>query len=320
MPDKKIEDLLKQVMHKRNANKADEAVDKLGAMARRARGKNREAALDALRQAALNSPHSLARVGAYLEIGQSVKLEDEEFVAFLNEQLRDDDASAFCADGLARVKGKAAYGDLIEVITDPRYSMGTRAFVLDVLSQHSKRPFYEKALYVAEDDLTEDHFPSAELKAWLAAGFPEPEPMVVPVKDLRKLGITLPEDYAKFLLKHFGEEYEYDGEQWRLLTADGLLETVTVDDQDLPSVRQLAAFAKTLEDVMEDGETEDHKGKPYPLSRLAKGVAIGSSSDGGVLYLDPADDNAVWWFHPDGGDVERLSKTFKTWLKQAEQF
>jgi hypothetical protein len=84
------------------------------------------------------------------------------------------------------------------------------------------------------------------------------------------------------------------------------------------AIRQLSVFAQTLEDVMEDGETEDHKGKAYPLSHLADGVAIGTNGNGDVLYLDPADQSAVWVFHPDGGDVERVSKTFKAWLRQAE--
>jgi hypothetical protein len=35
--------------------------------------------------------------------------------------------------------------------------------------------------------------------------------------------------------------------------------------------------------------------------------------------LDPADEYTVWQFHHDGGDVERISKTFKAWLKQAEK-
>lgn len=313
-----IEDLLKQVAHKRNHEKAREAVETLGKLARR-KGKNRKEALEALRQAALNCPHDWARHDAFREIGQSALLEDQEYVEFLEHHLRDDNLAPYCCPGLLCLKGQAAYSEVIDIITDRNYSFESRSDLLEQLSDHSKRPFDKAIIAVAIDEMTEEMFPVAELKAWRAAGFPDPEPIALPTKELGKLGITLPEDYAKFLLKHRSEEYDYEGDQWRLSTAEELLEEIAIDDQTLPAIRQLKAYAKTLEEFMDEEQTMDHKGKPYPLTRLAEGAAIGTSDSGDVLYLDPADQNAVWVFHHDGGDVERLSKTFKSWLRQAEQ-
>jgi hypothetical protein len=317
MSNAKIEDLLKQVLQKRSANKADEAVKSLGKLARR-HGKNREPALEALKQAALTCPHGWVKSGAFLELGDSIRPEDRTCIEFLQENFRDEEWSYFCGSGLLRLKGQAFYPDLIEIIANSKCSLETRSMLLELLSDHSKRPFDKAVIAVDVDDLREEQIPVAELKAWQAAGFPDPEPIQLPLKELAKLGITLPDDYAKFLAEHFGEDYERDDETWRLSTADELVETIDVDGQDVLAIRQLSVFAQTLEDVMEDGETEDHKGKAYPLSRLADGVAIGTNGNGDVLYLDPADQSAVWVFHPDGGDVERVSKTFKAWLRQAE--
>jgi SMI1 / KNR4 family (SUKH-1) len=317
MPAQMIEELLKLALQKRSEKKAEEAVESLGRMAR-LKGKQHVPALEALRQAALECPHAWVRKDAFLQIGEAILPEDQASIDFLYEHLRDDESAYHCSCGLVRLKGQAVYADLIEIIADSNYSMDTRSSLLTVLSDHCKRPFDKAALGLFLHDLTEDHIPVAELEAWLAAGFPEPEPIVLPIKKLAKLGITLPDDYAKFLAEHRGEEYDFDDDQWELSTAEELLDTLDVDGQEQPAIRRLIVYADTLKDVMEDGETEDHKGKPYPLTRLAEGVAIGTNGSGDVIYLDPADQNAVWVFHPDGGDVERISKTFKSWLKQAE--
>lgn len=171
------------------------------------------------------------------------------------------------------------------------------------------------------DEVKPKHIPVNEVTAWSKAGYPKyVKPVVkLPDKELNKAGINLPDAYRQFLLEnHKGGEWERD-ECWRLMPASELFQKIDVDGQKVTSIRSLQAFAKSLRKVLEDDATEDHKGKSYPLDRLAAGVVIGHSDSGDVLYLDPADDHAVWAFHHDGGDVEREAKTFQTWLKQAEK-
>ena len=101
--------------------------------------------------------------------------------------------------------------------------------------------------------------------------------------------------------------------------ADGLFAATNVDGKKYSCIRMLVGFAKSLQEATGEDATVDQKDKPYTLSRLAKGWAIGTSDSGDVMYLDPADDCSVWVFHPDGGDVERIAKSFRAWRNKARQ-
>ena len=61
----------------------------------------------------------------------------------------------------------------------------------------------------------------------------------------------------------------------------------------------------------------DAEGQPFAFSRLEDGLAF-ATGDGDVLFFDPSDSLAVWCFHHDGGDVERLAGSFTDWLENAE--
>jgi hypothetical protein len=104
-----------------------------------------------------------------------------------------------------------------------------------------------------------------------------------------------------------------------LTPANDLFEPANVDGRGFPSIRQLAGFGATLKEFMDNQETVDQRGKPYPLGRLAGGWALGTSDSGDVLYLDPADQLSVWVFHHDGGDVEKVAQSFRSWRRKAKR-
>ena len=81
----------------------------------------------------------------------------------------------------------------------------------------------------------------------------------------------------------------------------------------------LRGYVEGLRDALEEDATEDARGKPYPLDRVAAGVAIGESNSGDVLYLDPADGHSCWIYHHGGGDVEKVGKSFATWKRKARK-
>ena len=129
----------------------------------------------------------------------------------------------------------------------------------------------------------------------------------------------LPADYEKFLKTHDGEtEYVFDDiDGWRFFTMEELTEVIRIDRAKVMNIEQLKAYAKVVEEQIGE-ETEDQDGEPYALDRLAAGLAIGDNN-GDVLFLDPTDSYAVWLFHHDGADVERLANSFKEWLEMAER-
>jgi hypothetical protein len=111
--------------------------------------------------------------------------------------------------------------------------------------------------------------------------------------------------------------YERDDCRWTLTPAAELLAKVEIDGKSVRNVQSLQRYAAAVKEAAEADATEDHKGRPYPFSRLAAGIAIGIDDSGDVLYLDPADKHSVWIFHHDGGDVELAASNFTAWLRKA---
>ena len=161
-----------------------------------------------------------------------------------------------------------------------------------------------------------------ELNAWAKGGYPKAtaQPVEVPVAELSEQGILLPEEYLGFLKSHTDDkEYVYKGNPWRLATAHRLLETVTTNEGKCSYCRTLEGFAKVLPEFFDSDSTVDNKGLPYAFDRLAAGLAIGDDYSGDILYLDPSDSYSVWVFHHDGGDVERLGRSFSGWLERTRK-
>lgn len=290
-----------------------EEITKLGK-----RKQHREAAIEALQQIALKAYEPL-RGSAADRLVDLLTPADVDCLPFLRQGLKNKDIDNDCARGLLKLLGAEAYDDVVAMILDPQRTLDTRTAVLTDLSKHSGHSF-DEALPLYFDETTADDLPLARIRAWQKAGYPAyvPEKITIPTAALAKLGIKLPDDYTEFLLQHRRSvRYDYDDCLWELTKAAQLLTKINVDGKNIPSVQQLKQFAATMKKATKADTTEDHKGKPYPLARLAAGIAIGSSDSGDVLYLDPAESCSVWIFHPDGGDVELAAKTFQAWLRKA---
>jgi hypothetical protein len=213
------------------------------------------------------------------------------------------------------------YAEAIDLIANKRLSNGARVGVLESLAKHSGQPFDKLIQTPYMDEVTERDFPLAELRAWQRGGYGQfvlPK-IVLPDKQLQKAGLKLPADYRKFLLQHRGDRLKAGRTLWDLTLADRLLEKTNIDGRNYPAIGALKGYAVAMKDASEDGQTCDAKGKAYPLARLAAGLAIGTSDDGDVLYLDPAAKHSVWIFHHDGGDVEQAAPSFAAWLKKTRK-
>lgn len=128
----------------------------------------------------------------------------------------------------------------------------------------------------------------------------------------------MPESYTCFLFGYSGEAcYHFDGMgSWRLANDAELSSVVRIDGRRESYLRQLRAYSESIRSATGEDMTEDGDGNPFPLDRLAAGLAIGENN-GDVMFLDPVDGHAVWLFHVDGGDVERLAASFADWLEAA---
>ncbi len=129
----------------------------------------------------------------------------------------------------------------------------------------------------------------------------------------------LPKEYLAFLETHDGaKSYDFDGlDSWWLDTKSELLKVINVDGRELQAIYQLKSFSDSLKEHVDDDLTEDENGEPYPIARLAQGLAIGNNN-GDILFLDPTDRYSVWIYYHDGFDVEKLASSFAQWLATAK--
>jgi len=273
---------------------------------------HRDEALAALMKMAR---HKFARGYGVSGLAELVRAEDVKLLEFLHANLHDERCTSSCLEALLKLRGRETYADAIKLIGDKSLSNVTRVSVLEMLSEHSGQPFNKLIHTPYADEVTDRDLPLAELRAWQGGGYGKfvPPKIVLPEKQLQKAGIKLPADYRKFLLRHRGDRLKAGRTVWDLTPAAGLFEKTDIDGRNYPAIGVLKGYAAALKDACEDGQTCDAKGKPYPLARLAAGLAIGMSDDGDVLYLDPAAKHSVWIFHHDGGDVEQAAPSFAAW-------
>lgn len=321
---KPIEDRLTKLLAMRKTYSRsgwEKAFDLITEIAERGeKKKHRAEAVEALKAVVEHGPYADL---AFSRLSDLVGAED---IDYMRSHLHNEDRSIgySCMSAILRLLGRESYGEAVEMILDPAWGGNVRVSVLSDLSDDSGYPFEDMVgEYDYPDDITDEQLPLEELRAWRDAGYPEyVEPVIeVPTEELREAGVTLPEDYSSFLLKHHERDrLEFDDCTWSLLPAAKLLELRNVNGEEYPAIGMLRGYVAGMpEDCFPEGNTTDAKGKAYALDRLAAGCVIGESEDGDVLYLDPADGDSVWIYRHDGGDVEKVGKSFTAWKRKARK-
>lgn len=312
-------ELLKVGLRK-TRDKAFRALEKLKKLACR-RGKSRKEATQAIRRIGLEGQDETLRLHAGLALIDAATEGDVEATVFFREQLGNPDLCYSCIAGLLITIGTEAYGEIVDVANDANHTMANRGGAVQALAEHSGHPF-DRQLPENFATWEEIHLLLDELNAWAERGYPEAtaHPVEISVTELANQGIVLPKEYEEFLKSQIsGVEYVHKENPWRLATAERLLETVTAEKRKCLYIRRLEGLATTLTEFFDGDSTVDKKGLPYAFSRLAAGLAIGDDDCGDILYLDPSDQHSVWAFHHDGGDVEKLGRSFKAWLTRTKK-
>ncbi|WP_328569557.1 hypothetical protein [Janthinobacterium sp. P210006] len=133
-------------------------------------------------------------------------------------------------------------------------------------------------------------------------------------KQLEKLlareQVTVPQAYLAHLRSvksRPGVAIFKDEEPFTLYSLDALCQDVDVDGTRYRAVRQLAGFAQALGQAAGSGSKQ---AAPFSLAELAACLAIGEENTR-ILFIDSRDNDALWIYHCDGGDVEptRLTLT-----------
>lgn len=96
-----------------------------------------------------------------------------------------------------------------------------------------------------------------------------------------------------------------DEDHFTLYSLDALCQNVDVDGTRYLAVRQLAGFAQALAQAAGTGSRQ---AAPFSPAELAACLAIGEENSR-ILFIDSRDNDTLWIYHADGGDVERTGLT-----------
>jgi hypothetical protein len=132
------------------------------------------------------------------------------------------------------------------------------------------------------------------------------------------MSIPLPDYYFDWLDKL--EEVEcvkHSDKFWFISTIDELNEEVSIDKNKTPFWQQLKSCAAMYKELTQEKATVDQKGNQFPLERLSSCIVIGGDN-GDPLFSDPSDGYSIWCYYLDGGDVEKLSDSIKSFIKESE--
>jgi hypothetical protein len=156
--------------------------------------------------------------------------------------------------------------------------------------------------------------------AWKAtAKYPNPNLKTVPKEKktieeltgiLKKSNVEIPHTYFVYLTgKKFFPKISIfsSNEDFKLYNLEELCEKINIDGKNYLTVNQLKGFARTLKEIID--ETLKKEGEmSLTLTQLSNCLTIGCDNTR-ILFIDIRDNNSLWIFHQDGGDIERVSKT-----------
>lgn len=127
---------------------------------------------------------------------------------------------------------------------------------------------------------------------------------------LKKAKIEIPFSYFEYLISDkFEPQISIfpDEENFTLFTLNELCEKINIDGKSYLTIDQLKGFTEPLLEIV--GESSQKKPE-INYKELSNCLAIGFENTR-ILLIDNRDQNSLWVFHPDGGDIEKSAVTLE---------
>lgn len=142
-----------------------------------------------------------------------------------------------------------------------------------------------------------------------ASDLTNPHQKVKAYKTLKEFNLILKKDKVEIPLKYLDylkskkvkpvQEIFKDQESFKIFNTDELREIVNIDGKQFVTARQLKGYALSLKGVIKDYGKESGF---FTLDNLADSITIGEENSR-LLFIDSRDNNSLWVFYSDGGDV-----------------
>lgn len=134
----------------------------------------------------------------------------------------------------------------------------------------------------------------------------------------------LPKDYLSFLKanpdgdeiafnEYNGEDPDFEGRYWNIMGEVELLESWEMNG--VGTAMNFECLKLYIQAQLEyaQGDTTASNVGQIALSRIESGFVIGDEN-GDYLYMDPSDNFSIWIYYHDGGDVLKISNSFKEFM------
>lgn len=122
------------------------------------------------------------------------------------------------------------------------------------------------------------------------------------------MSIEIPDYYLNWISSlDLDEPVNYEKKDWYLYSLEELSNDTTIDSYTTPTYMQLQSFLKTQREVT--GEA------PLSNDDVAQCITIGENN-GDPLFFKK-NDNSLWCYYVDGGDIEKICDSLKTFVKES---
>lgn len=123
---------------------------------------------------------------------------------------------------------------------------------------------------------------------------------------LKEASVELPKPYLDYLTSsEFSNEFTKGRRNFHLYSLEELCKSVQIDENVCLRVTQLKGYARSLEAIFGDEDADE-----FSYSELSECLTIGYEYDD-ILFIDCRDNDSLWIFYPDGGDIEPIKITLK---------
>ncbi|MFP3592455.1 hypothetical protein SB689_10880 [Chryseobacterium sp. SIMBA_038] len=134
---------------------------------------------------------------------------------------------------------------------------------------------------------------------------------------LNKAKVEIPLSYFEYLISDkFEPQISIfpNEEDFILFNLNQLCEKINIEGKSYLTINQLKGFTDILMEFVDENFQQN---QDLSYEELGNCLTIGSENTR-ILFVDNRDQNSLWIFHPDGGDIEKIALTLQNIVRKVK--